>query len=157
MKKRIAGAISIVQLMQMFDTEAKAVEWLEQVRWNGKPSCSHCGCDDNISIPKSRKSTYWCKSCRKNFTVKTGTVMHASKLDTRHWVITLYYVLTARKGINSLQLSKELGCQQKTAWYLLQRIREACSGNVCWSVSSKRPAVPAIPSLPRSADALRLA
>ena len=55
--------------------------------------------------------------------------MHSSKLDIRHWVVTLYYVLTARKGISSLQLSKELGCQQKTAWYLLQRIREACSGD----------------------------
>ena len=129
MKKRIAETISIVQLMEMFDTEAKAVEWLEQVRWGGKPACAHCGCTEKISVPKSKKFTYWCKSCRKNFTVKTGTVMHSSKLDIRHWVVTLYYVLTARKGISSLQLSKELGCQQKTAWYLLQRIREACSGD----------------------------
>ena len=52
--------------------------------------------------------------------------MHSSKLDTRLWVVTLYYMLAARKGISSLQLSKELGVQQKTAWYFLQRIREAC-------------------------------
>ena len=129
MQKRIAETISIVQLMDMFNTEAKAVEWLEQVHWGGKPACPHCGGTENISTPKSKPHTYWCKSCRKNFTVKAGTVMHASKLDTRHWVVTLYYVLTARKGISSLQLSKELGCQQKTAWYLLQRIREACSGD----------------------------
>ena len=129
MKKRIAETISIVQLMEMFNTEEKAVEWLEQVRWDGEPTCAHCGCTDSISKPKSKPFTYWCKPCRKNFTVKTGTVMHSSKLDTRHWVVTLYYVLTARKGISSLQLSKELGVQQKTAWYLLQRIREACSGD----------------------------
>ena len=125
--KRKAETISIVQLLDMFPTEAKAVKWLEQVRWGDKPACAHCGCTDHISKPKSKPFTYWCKSCRANFTVKTNTVMHSSKLDTRHWVVTLYYLLTARKGISSLQLSKELGCQQKTAWYLLQRIREACA------------------------------
>ncbi|MDE0303194.1 MAG: IS1595 family transposase [Gammaproteobacteria bacterium] len=127
MSKRKAETISIVQLMRMFDTEGKSVEWLEQVRWGGTPTCAHCGGTEKISRPKSKPFTYWCKSCRKNFTVKTGTVMHSSKLDTRHWVVTLYYMLTARKGISSLQLSKELGVQQKTAWYLLQRIREACA------------------------------
>ncbi|MDE0152491.1 MAG: IS1595 family transposase [Gammaproteobacteria bacterium] len=127
MSKRKAETISIVQLMQMFDTEERAIEWLEQVRWGGTPTCSHCGGTEKISRPKSKPFTYWCKSCRKNFTVKTGTVMHSSKLDTRHWVVTLYYMLTARKGISSMQLSKELGVQQKTAWYLLQRIREACA------------------------------
>jgi len=113
--------------MQMFDTEQKAIDWLEKVRWGGTPTCAHCGGTEEISKPKSKKFTYWCKACRKNFTVKTGTVMHSSKLDTRHWVVTLYYVLTDRKGISSLELSKKLGCQQKTAWYLLQRIREACA------------------------------
>ena len=65
----------------------------------GTPTtCSHCDGIASISKPKSKPYTYWCKPCRKNFTVKTGTVMHSSKLDTRHWVVTLYYMLTARKG-----------------------------------------------------------
>ena len=65
--------------------------------------------------------TYWHKDCRKNFTVKTGTVMHASKTKTQNWLIAMYSVLTARKGVSAMQLSKELGVQYKTAWYMLHR------------------------------------
>jgi Mn-dependent DtxR family transcriptional regulator len=50
--------------------------------------------------------------------------MHASKIPTQKWVVAIYYMLTARKGISSLQLSKELGITQKSAWYMLQRIRQ---------------------------------
>ncbi len=125
--ERKATTISIMELMQMFSTERKAVEWLEKIRWDGTPTCTHCGCCEGISETKSKKFTYWCKTCRKHFTVKTGTVMHNSNINSRKWVITLYYVLTALKGISSLQLSKELGITQKSAWFLLQRVREACN------------------------------
>ena len=81
---------------------------------------------DNLSQPKSKPYHYWHKDCRKFFTVKTGTAMHASKTPTQNWMVAIYSVLTARKGVSSMQLSKELGVQQKTAWYMLQRIREAC-------------------------------
>ena len=110
----------------MFSTEHKAVKWLESVRWQGKPVCPHCGACENISAAKSKKFTYWCKHCRKHFTVKTGTVMHGSNIPTQKWVVAIYYVLTARKGISSLQLSKELDITQKSSWFMLQRIREAC-------------------------------
>ena len=126
MSKRIATTISIVELLNRFSTESKAVEWLEQQRWNGVPTCSNCEHTDNISIPKSKKYTYWCGNCRKNFTIKTNTVMHSSKVPIQKWVVTMYYLMTARKGISSLQLSKEIGVTQKTAWFMLQRIREAC-------------------------------
>ena len=63
----------------------------------------------------------------KQFTVKTKTVMHSSKTTTQNWIVALYYVLTARKGVSALQLSKELGVQYRTAWYMMHRIREACA------------------------------
>ena len=124
--KRIANTISIIELSSMFGTERKAVAWLERSRWEGKPVCPHCGGMDNIKPYKGKKFTYWHKDCRKAFTVKTGSVMHASKIGIRKWAIAIYAVLTARKGISSLQLSKELGITQKSSWYMLQRIREAC-------------------------------
>lgn len=125
-KKRIAQTISIMEVMRMFNTERKAVRWLEKARWGSKRVCPHCGGYENISVAKSKPFTYWHKDCRKHFTAKTGTCMHSSKIDTRKWVVAMYYLLTARKGISSLQLSKELGITQKTAWFMLQRIREAC-------------------------------
>ncbi|MCY3853504.1 MAG: IS1595 family transposase [Gammaproteobacteria bacterium] len=126
MSKRKAETISITQLLKQFSTERKSIEWLEQARWGGTPVCPHCSGIEKISKPKSKPFTYWCKPCRKNFTVKTGTIMHASKTSTQNWVVAIYSVLTARKSVSSLQLSKELGVQQRTAWYMLHRIREAC-------------------------------
>ncbi|MDE0644671.1 MAG: IS1595 family transposase [Gammaproteobacteria bacterium] len=76
--------------------------------------------------PKSKPHSYWCKLCRKHFTVTTGTCLHATKQLLQDWIFTIYSVLTARKGVSALQLSKEVGCQYKTAWYMLHRIREAC-------------------------------
>lgn len=127
MKKKQAETISIIQLLNKFSTEGKAVTWLEHKRWGAKPICPHCGGIENISRAKSKPYTYWHRDCRKQFTVKTGTVMHASNVGVRIWLIAIYMVMTARKGVSSLQLSKELGVTQKTAWFMLQRIRNACS------------------------------
>lgn len=127
MSKKTAKTISILELINMFSTEQKAVDWLEGVRWGEKPICAHCGCDEDINVAKSKKYTYWCCNCHNHFTVKTNTIMHSSKLPIQKWVIVIYYLMTARKGISSLQLSKELGITQKSSWFMLQRIREACT------------------------------
>ncbi|CAC9604224.1 ISSpo3, transposase [uncultured Gammaproteobacteria bacterium] len=117
--------ISMVELLAEYSTEHKAIKWLEKIRWDKKPICPHCGGVDSISKCKSKKHTYWHKDCRKQFTVKTDTIMHSSKISTQKWVVAIYYLLTARKGISSMQLSKELGITQKSSWFMLQRIREA--------------------------------
>ncbi len=126
MSKKPAKTISILELLNMFSSDQKAVDWLEGIRWGENPVCAHCGCIDNINESKSKKFTYWCCNCHKQFTVKTNTIMHSSKLPMQKWVVAIYYLLTARKGISSLQLSKELGITQKSAWFMLQRIRESC-------------------------------
>ncbi len=125
-QKRIANTLSIAEILKRFSTETKAVRWLESVRWGGKPVCAHCGGVERIRESRSKKQTYWCGSCRKQFTIKTGSVMHASNIPVRKWAIAMYYVLTARKGVSAMQLSKELDLTYKTAWFLLHRIREAC-------------------------------
>ena len=124
-KKRIAKTISITELFRKFPTEQSCIDWLEAARWHGKPVCPHCGGDENITKPASKPNTYWHKDCRQHFTVKTGTVMHSSKTDTRNWMIAIYYYMTGRKGISAMQLSKELGVQYRTAWHMGHRIREA--------------------------------
>ena len=127
-KKRIAETFGIVELLRRFSTEEKCIKWLEQVRWEGSPVCPHCGGIENFSRPKSKPNTYWHKDCRKQFTVTTGTVMHSRKASLQHWVVVFYVVLTARKGVSAMQLSKELDVQCKTAWHMLHRVREACAG-----------------------------
>ena len=123
--KRIAETMSVVQLFKRFPDEDACYAWLESVRWQGQPVCPHCGGMDRV-VADPRPRHHRCKDCRKRFTATTGTCMHSTKKPLQDWVFAIYSVLTARKGISAMQLSKELGCQYKTAWHMLHRIREAC-------------------------------
>ena len=125
--KGTAETISITQLLRMFPDQETCIAWLERVRWNGEPHCAHCGTMDKVSAAKAKPHSYWCGHCRKYFRVTTGTIMHATKTPLQNWIIAIYSVMTARKGVSAMQLSKELGVQYRTAWYMLHRIREACA------------------------------
>ncbi len=104
-----ANTISIVELLRKFPNDQACIDWLEQVCWNGEPVCPHCGGVENISKPLSKPNTYWHKDCKKQFTVTTKSIMHATKTPLQNWVVAIYSVMTARKGVSAMQLSKELG------------------------------------------------
>ena len=123
--KGTAETISIVELLKMFPNDESVVEWLEETRWENKPTCAHCGGTEKISNAPAKKYGYWCGNCRDHFNVMTGTVMHGTRTPLQNWMVAIYYVMTARKGISAMQLSKEISVQYKTAWYMLHRIREA--------------------------------
>ncbi len=119
--------ISAFKFFEMFPNEASARIYLEKQMWNDNPVCPYCGKKHITNLKK--EGVYRCKSCTKDFTVRVGTVMHKSKIPLRKWLYAMYLVVTSRKGVSSLQLSKELGITQKSSWFLLQRIREACSND----------------------------
>jgi transposase-like protein len=78
----------------------------------------------------ARKEGYYrCNQCREDFTVRTGTIFERSHVPLHKWLYAMYLLVTSRKGISSLQLSKEIGITQKSAWFVLQRLREACGGD----------------------------
>lgn len=107
-----------------FDTEAKCHEYLAQLRWNGKPVCVHCG---SVKVYKlSYKFRYKCgeKECKKDFTAKVGTIFEQCHVPLRKCFFALYIISSHKKGISSLQLSRDIGVTQKTAWFLLHRFRE---------------------------------
>ena len=68
---------------------------------------------------------YWCTDCRRYFSVKTGTAMQRSKIPLRKWAIAIYLCLTSLKSVSSMKLRRDIGVSQKTAWFMLHRIREA--------------------------------
>ena len=76
--------------------------------------------------PRTTENVHRCKDCRKDFTIRVGTIFHRSHIPLHKWLYAMYQVVTARKGISSLQLSKELDIDQKSAWFLLHRIHFAC-------------------------------
>ena len=117
--------ISVFEFMKLFPNEDVAIQWFEQKRWGENVACPTCN-NKNIVTLKTKRHFYQCRSCRLEFSVRTNTVMHRSHLPLHKWLYAMYCVVTARKGISSLQLSKELGITQKSTWFLLQRIRIAC-------------------------------
>ncbi len=119
-----AKTISVFDFMERFPDEESARTYLEGIVWPKGVTCPACK-KRNATKWKPRKGHYQCKSCRKVFTVRMGTIFEGSKLPIKKWLYAMYLHQTARKGISSLQLSKEIGCTQKTAWFVLHRLREA--------------------------------
>jgi transposase-like protein len=117
--------VSTYQFLKQFTDEASARAYLEQQRWQGHPVCPHCGSMERIQKRKI-DGYYRCLSCKVDFTVRTGTIFERSHVPLDKWLYAMYLISTVRKGISSLQLSKEIGVTQKTAWFMLQRIRQAC-------------------------------
>ena len=123
--RKTAPTIGIIELLEIFPTESAAVAFYEAVRWGDTPRCARCDKAEHVKECK-RKGYRWCASCRRYFTVKMGTVMEGSNIGVRNWVIAMYLIMTERKGVSSLQLSKQLKMTQKSAWFMAHRIRESC-------------------------------
>jgi transposase-like protein len=121
--------ISLYEFFQQFPNEEAARLYFEKKRWNNKPQCTHCGSENIVECKNHKPMPYRCKDCRKHFSVRQGTILEESRLPLQKWLMAIYMMTTARKGIPSTQMARELGVTQKTAWFLAQRIREAWMNN----------------------------
>ena len=122
--------ISTFELFEMIPDAEAARLYLEERRWHASPACPLCGAYEHITARTGKRIGYYrCHDCSGEFTVRTGTIFERSHVPLHKWVYTMYLLVTARKGISSLQLSKEIGVTQKTAWFMLGRLREACGGD----------------------------
>ena len=122
------SAISTFDLFERFPDAESARKYFEGRLWPNGVVCPVCGLGERIT---ARKAGYYrCNQCAEDFTVRTGTVMERSHIPLHKWLYAMYLLVTARKGISSMQLSKELSIRQASAWFLLQRLREACGKNL---------------------------
>ena len=116
--------ISLMEMFKRFPDQTTARRYMEAQRWPYGPVCPYCKEGERIH---SRKGGYYrCNACREDFTVRTGTVMERSHIPLQKWLYAMYMLVTARKGISSVQLHTELSISQKSAWFMLHRLREAC-------------------------------
>jgi len=119
--------ISVFELFEMFPDQESARLYLQGRLWPNGPTCPVCGSGDRIT--ERRDGFYRCNACDEDFTVRTGTIFERSHIPLHKWIYAMYLLVTARKGISSMQLAKEIGITQKSAWFMLHRLREACEGN----------------------------
>ncbi len=119
--------ISAYQFLKKFANETDAIRFMEGLRWTDGVVCPHC--DSNRTGRMKDSQYHQCNNCRQKFTVRTGTIFERSHIPLDKWLYAMYILQTARKGVSSLQLSKELGITQKSTWFMLHRLRAAC-GNI---------------------------
>lgn len=119
------STISTFQLFEMFPTQESARLYLESRLWADGAFCPDCKGKERITVRKS--GYYRCNACALDFTIRTSTIFERSHISLHKWLYAMYLLVTARKGISSMQLAKEIGVTQKSAWFMLQRLREACS------------------------------
>ena len=111
-----------------FQDEDKAREYLEALRWSNGIVCPHCGCIGQhykLTGESHRKGLLKCADCRKQFSITVGTVFERSKVKLHVWLLAVHLVCAAKNGMSSMELHRVLGVTQKTAWFMLGRIREA--------------------------------
>lgn len=116
--------LSLNEVMALFASEDAAREWIESIIWPNGRCCAHCG-GERTREASHEKMPYWCADCRSYFSVKTGTPMANSKIPLRKWAIAIYLCMTNLNSISSMKLHRDLKVSQKTAWFMLHRIREA--------------------------------
>lgn len=114
---------NLKDLMSKLADEKACREHMEELRWGGNPICPFCNKDKPYKLGDGK--TYRCKNkeCKKDFTVTVKTVFENSKIPLSTWIAATYVLSAHKKGISSHQLARDLGITQKSAWFVLQRLR----------------------------------
>jgi transposase-like protein len=122
------STISTHQVFKLYSDYETARKYIESRRWPNGAVCPFC--EEARRITPRKKGFYRCNACKHDFTVRTNTIFERSHVELHRWIYAMYLLMTARKGITSLQLGKEIGVTQKTAWFMRGRIREACGNDL---------------------------
>jgi len=115
---------SIIDLLEAFPDEQSCIDHLELLRWNGNVVSPF---SSTSKVYKCKGNNYRCRETGKYFNVRTDTLFDSTKIELRKWFIAIYIITSHKKGISSVQLSKDLGVTQKTGWLMLHKIRH-CFG-----------------------------
>ncbi len=123
--KKKSEVLSVYEFLRQFPDEQSARIYLEARRWPEGRSCPYCHSIRTANVKNEKPMPYRCQDCRRHFSIRTNTVLAESKIGLHKWLFAVYLITTSRKGISSIQLGKQIGITQKTAWFLEHRIREA--------------------------------
>lgn len=112
------------ELIATMPDEKTCRDYLIKERWNGVITCPYCGNEGAYVIESGKRFKCRSSACYKKFSVTVGTIFEASNIKLNKWFMAGYLALSHKKGISSYQLAKDIGVSQKTAWFMLHRIRQ---------------------------------
>jgi len=116
---------TLIDLLSYFNDEQICRDYLELLRWANGPTCPYKDCQHNKVFKFSNGKTFKCDKCKRQFSIKVGTIFEDSKIPLKKWYAAIYLITSHKKGISSIQLSKDIGVTQKTAWYMNHRVRHS--------------------------------
>ena len=125
--------MNLIEVMERFPDQDSCIDHLEHVRWRGIPVCPHCG---SITVKRKKEDGVgrvgrWnCHDCKASFKVTHGTIFHGTKIELQKWFLAISLILNAKKGLSSYQLQRDLNLNQKTAWFILTRIRAEMANKI---------------------------
>ena len=114
---------SLIDLLKTFPDEQSCIDHFTEIKWAGGEYCPNCGSNKVYHFSNNR--THKCSDCRKKFSIRIGTIFEDSKIPLQKWFMAIYLTTSHKKGISSIQLSKDIDVTQKTAWFMLHRLRHA--------------------------------
>lgn len=114
---------SLIDMLKTFPDEQSCINHFTAIKWAMKKQCPHCGTEKIYHFSDNR--THKCSQCRKKFSIRVGTIFEDSKIPLQKWFMAIYLTTSHKKGISSLQLAKDIDVTQKTAWFMLHRLRYA--------------------------------
>ena len=124
MNEQPATPNTLVEAIRHFDDELTCIEYVAQLRWPDGIVCPKCNGTKGATFISTRK-VFKCRVCRKQFSVKVGTIFEDSPIKLSKWLAAIWLMVNAKNGISSYEIHRALGVTQKTAWYMDHRIRLA--------------------------------
>ncbi|MFZ2049415.1 MAG: IS1595 family transposase, partial [Solirubrobacteraceae bacterium] len=114
---------NLLEAIRYFSDLDVCTEFVAKLRWPDGPFCPRCGCTEYSYLTTRR--LWKCKGCKKQYSVKLGTIFEDSKLGLDKWLPAVWLAANSKNGISSHELARALGITQKSAWFMLHRIRLA--------------------------------
>lgn len=124
---------TLIDLLTYFQDEQVCRDYLELLRWPDGIRCAYKECGHDKVFKFANGKTYKCAKCERQFSIKVGTIFEDSKIELKKWYAAIYLITSHKKGISSIQLGKDIGVTQKTAWYMNHRVRHSLG----WDVEDK--------------------
>ena len=122
--------MNLITIFSLYPDQEACIEHLEAVRWGDEAHCPHCGSTEVARKAERHRIGRWnCRDCKSSFNVLSGTIFEKTKVELQKWFLAVGLVVNAKKSLSSYQLARDLELNQKTAWYMQQRIRAAMAAD----------------------------